>query len=57
MSVTVAPGVLRTVRLPVVKCLRCGAEYVARTEYLPKTCAKCRSKVWMKPKTNKRRKK
>jgi len=37
------------VKLPRVKCLRCGYEWVPRVEN-PVTCAKCKNPFWNKPK-------
>jgi len=28
------------------QCLRCGAEWVRRTDDLPKRCAKCKTPYW-----------
>ena len=32
------------------KCLRCGAEWYPRQPEPPKTCPKCRTPYWNKPK-------
>ena len=37
------------IKLPRLKCLRCGHTWVPRREKPPKTCPKCHSPYWNKP--------
>lgn len=38
--------------LPILKCMKCGHEWVARIE-APKTCPACKNYNWHKEKTKK----
>ena len=38
------------IKLPTLKCLRCGYEWVPRQTKYPKYCASCNSPYWTKPK-------
>ncbi len=41
--------------LPKLKCNRCGHEWVPRTENVPKTCAKCRSPYFLRPRVRQKK--
>lgn len=36
--------------LPRYKCLRCGHEWIPRSDERPRICPKCKSAYWDKPK-------
>lgn len=38
------------IKLPTLKCLRCGYEWIPRQPKKPKYCARCNSPYWNKPK-------
>ena len=42
-----------TIKLPTLKCLRCGHEWIPRTSRMPKTCPNkgCNSPYWDRPYT------
>lgn len=40
------------VKIPVVKCLRCGREWIPRVPD-PKWCPACKSPYWNRPRKNK----
>ena len=42
-------GKADTIKLPMLKCLRCGYEWIPRSQ-CPKYCARCNSPYWNKPK-------
>ena len=42
-------SMITDIKLPALKCLRCGYEWVPRTMY-PKYCAGCNSPYWDRPK-------
>jgi len=41
---------VKDIKLPALKCLRCGYQWVARQSKYPKYCASCNSPYWNKPK-------
>jgi predicted Zn-ribbon and HTH transcriptional regulator len=43
-------GTADTIKLPILKCLRCGHEWIPRQLKKPKYCASCNSPCWNKPK-------
>ena len=43
-------GVADTIKLPILKCLRCGHEWIPRQLKKPKYCASCNSPCWDRPK-------
>lgn len=38
----------KNIKLPVLKCRRCGHEWVPRYPQVPLRCAKCRSSYWQR---------
>lgn len=38
------------IKLPILRCLRCGYEWIPRQPKKPKQCARCNSPYWNKPK-------
>lgn len=40
-------------RFTVLKCNRCGYEWLPKTQELPKFCAQCNSPYWNTPRKNK----
>lgn len=43
-------GVIDKIKLPTLKCLRCGYEWIPRQPKKPKYCARCNSPYWNSPK-------
>ncbi len=37
------------IKLPTLKCLRCGHKWYPKREEMPLRCAKCKSPYWNKP--------
>jgi len=42
-----------TIKLPILKCKRCGNEWIPRVVTLPKVCPKCKSPYWNSEKVKK----
>ena len=40
------------IKLPILRCLRCGHSWIPRKVDMPRTCPKCRSAYWDKPRLN-----
>jgi predicted Zn-ribbon and HTH transcriptional regulator len=40
----------RVIKLPTLKCLRCGHTWHPYREKMPLRCARCRTPYWNKPK-------
>lgn len=43
------------IKLPILKCKRCGNDWVPRMTKLPRNCPKCKSPYWNKPRVLNRR--
>jgi len=40
------------IKLPFLRCLRCGHSWIPRKVDMPRTCPGCRSAYWDKPRLN-----
>ena len=44
----------KTMKVPILNCLKCGHEWMARTVNPPKVCPKCKRSDWQKQRLDKK---